>query len=327
MNKKIILAILILPGLSFSARATGRSEEPFPEASLTLQVAALKGPTGIGMIKLFEDKPSLGGGVSAEYTAYASPDLVVPRLIKGEIDIAALPGNLAANLYNRIAAYSLVGIIGNGVLYLVSTDPGLTSLESLRGRSVQNIAKGSTPEFVVRHILEKKGLSQDVDVQFRYSHAELAQLLIAGRQTTAILPEPFVSKVLLASPAAHIAADFQKEWAALHPEQPLYPMSVIVAKKSLFAEQPAALEKFVEACKNSRDWVAANPGLAGALAEKFDFGLSASDAEAAIPRCNLVFVEASRARRLLEEFLGVFLDFAPEAIGGKLPDEGFYRTP
>jgi NitT/TauT family transport system substrate-binding protein len=101
-------------------------------------------------------------------------------------------------------------------------------------------------------------------------------------------------------------------------------MSVLVAKKSLFAERPGAVEKFIEAYQNSRDWVTANPGPAGVLAEKFDFGLSASDAEAAIPRCNLVFVRASRARRLLEEFLAIFLDFAPEAIGGKLPDEGFY---
>jgi NitT/TauT family transport system substrate-binding protein len=167
----------------------------------------MKGPTGIGMIRLFEDKPSLGEGISTEYTAYGSPDLVVPRMIKGEIDIAALPGNLAVNLYNRNAAYGLVGIIGNGVLYLVSTERELTSLESLRGGSVQNIARGSTPEFVVRHILEKKGLAGDVDVQFRYNHAELAQLLIAGRETRGILPEPFVSKVLLASPSAHIAAD------------------------------------------------------------------------------------------------------------------------
>jgi NitT/TauT family transport system substrate-binding protein len=274
------------------------------------------------MIKLFQDVPPLGAGIQPRFTAYASPDLIVPKMVQGEIDIAALPGNLAVNLYNRGAPYRLMGIIGNGVLYLVTTDAAVTSLESLKGRTIQNVAKGSTPEFVVRHILEKKGLDKDIDVQFRYAHAELAQLLIAGRESSAILPEPFVSKVLLAKPESRIAADFQKEWAAVHPAQPLYPMTVLVAKKSLFDTQiPAA---FVREYKKSQTWVMENPGEAGVLAEKFEFGISARDAVTAIPRCNLVFVEASQARPLLEEFLSVFMESAAEAIGGRLPDDGFY---
>jgi NitT/TauT family transport system substrate-binding protein len=289
-----------------------------------LQVAAIKGPTGIGMVKLFEDPPAVGEGIVTGFTAYASPDVLVPKLIQAEVDIAALPGNLAVNLYNRGAPYSLLGIIGNGMLYLLTSDPGVTSLESLAGKTVQNVGKGSTPEFIVRHILDKKGLA--IDVQYRYAHAELAQLFIAGRETTAILPEPFATKALLAKPGTRIAADFQKEWAALHPRQPVYPMTVLVAKKTLFRELPHALENFVREYRKSQAWVKANPEAAGALAEKFGFGIGAKDAVQAIPRCNLVFVDAAQARPLLEEFLSVFLEFAPEAVGGKLPDEVFYTV-
>jgi NitT/TauT family transport system substrate-binding protein len=109
-------------------------------------------------------------------------------------------------------------------------------------------------------------------------------------------------------------------------------MTVRVAKKSLFDGEGAGggrrargvLEKFLEEYRKSQEWVTSHPAEAGVLAEKLEFGISALDGESAIPRCNLVFIEASASRRILEEFLGVFLEFAPEAIGGKLPDDGFY---
>jgi NitT/TauT family transport system substrate-binding protein len=327
-GKIMFIAAAFAAVLSFSLHAKGvREDAPAKTGARTLQVAALKGPTGIGMIKMFQDEPPLGDGVSAEYTAYASPDVLVPRLVKGELDIAALPGNLAANLYNRGAPYRLAAIIGNGVLYLVSTDSAVHSLESLAGKTLQNVARGATPEFVVRHILQKKGLEDSVDVRFQYNHAELAQLLIAGRETSGVLPEPFATKVLRAARGAHIAADFQKEWAAVHGGRGLYPMSVLVAKKSLFEEDTRVLENFLAEFRKSREWVLSRPGEAGVLAEKLQFGLSAEEAAAAIPRCNLVFVDAASARSVLEEFLEIFLDFAPESIGGKLPDEGFYKNP
>ncbi|MDR1624898.1 MAG: ABC transporter substrate-binding protein [Spirochaetia bacterium] len=327
-GKTMCVAALLAAGVSFSLCAKGAREEVPPNtAALTLQVAAMKGPTGIGMIKMFRDRPPLGEGVGAEYTAYASPEVLVPRLVKGELDVAALPGNLAANLYNRGAPYRLAAVIGNGVLYLVSTDPSVDSLESLAGKTLQNVARGATPEFVVRHILREKGLEASVGLRFQYNHAELAQLLVAGRETTAVLPEPFATKVLRAAPGARIVADFQKEWAAVHGGRGLYPMSVLVAKKSLYEGDARVLGNFLAEFRKSQEWVLSRPGEAGVLAEKLQFGLSAEEAAAAIPRCNLVFEDSASARSALEEFLGVFLDFAPESIGGKLPDEGFYKKP
>jgi NitT/TauT family transport system substrate-binding protein len=335
MTGKIRFMLAVLAGfMPFPLCARGAWEDSSAGGgAVTLQVAALKGPTGIGMIKMFRDRPALGENVGAEYTAYGSPDVLVPRLVKGELDIAALPGNLAANLYNRGAPYRLAGIIGNGVLYLVSTDPQVVSLESLAGRTVQNVARGATPEFVVRHILEKRGLAASVDVRFQYNHAELAQLLIAGRETLGVLPEPFASKVLGAARGARIVVDFQEEWAAVHGGRGLYPMSVLVARKSLYdgnggdAGVSGALENFLVEFRKSQEWVLSRPLEAGVLAEELQFGLTAGEAAAAIPRCNLVFVDAAEARPVLEEFLGIFLDFAPESIGGKLPDEGFYKKP
>jgi NitT/TauT family transport system substrate-binding protein len=313
-------AAAVVPGF-----ARGRYEEP--AAPAVLRVAALKGPTGLGMIKLFRDPPELGAGVSADFAAYGSPDVLLPRLLTGEVDIAALPTNLAANLYNRGAPYRLVAVIGNGVLYLVTTDPAAVSLESYRGRVLQNVAKGSTTEFIVRHLLERKGLAGDVNVQFKYGTVELAGTIVAGRETSGILPEPFATKALLAAPGARIAVDIQKEWAAMHPGLPAYPMTALVAKKSLIESRPGAVRSFLEEYRKSQEWVLRDPASAGELAEKLAFGITKAEAADAVPRCGLAFVPAREARPSVEGFLSVFLKFAPEAVGGKLPDEGFYAAP
>ena len=292
----------------------------------TVRIAALKGPTGLGMIKLFDAQPVLGENVKPEYTAYAAPDVLLPKLLTGETDIAAIPANLAANLYNKKIPYRLTAVIGTGMLSLITTDPAIKSLEDLKGREVQNTAKGSTPEFIFRHILEKKGLDKDVKVLFKYSHIELAQTLMAGKETVGILPEPFATKVLLGNKNARIAADLQKEWETLHKEAPVYPMTALVVREALLRDRPDVLDRFIEEYKKSQDWVKANPKAAGAVADRLGFGFSESDAEEAVPRCKLAYIPAQEAKPLLEAEYSVFLKFAPEAIGGKIPDAEFYAA-
>ncbi|HOV37954.1 MAG TPA: ABC transporter substrate-binding protein [Spirochaetales bacterium] len=293
----------------------------------TVRIAALKGPTGLGMIKLFQEKPELAPSVQSEYFAFASPDILLPRLLNGEIDVAALPANLAVNIYNRKVPYALAAIIGNGVLYCVSTDPKIEGLESLAGTTLQNVAKGSTPEFILRHILEVKGLKDTVTVVYKYAPMELAQVLIAGREKTGVLPEPFATKVLRARPEAHIVCDFQEEWKKLYPDTPVYPMTALVVKIDFLKSHPDLVKKFLSLYQTSQDWVKKNPEEAGVLAESLSFGIEREDAKEAIPRCNLTYIPAKEAKFTMERFLNILLQFAPESIGGKLPDDGFYAVP
>ncbi len=290
-----------------------------------VRVAALKGPTGLGMIKLFQEKPNLAPNVRTEFFVYPSPDVVIPRLLNGEIDLAALPANLAVNLYNKKIPYVLAAIIGNGVLYCVSTDPTVKSLETVD--RIQNVAKGSTPEFILRHILEAKGLQGRVKVEFRYAPVELAQLLIAGREKTGILPEPFATKVLRARPDACIISDLQEEWRALYPDTPTYPMTALVVKFSFLQMYRSLVDSFLSLYRESQDWVKKHPEEAGILAAQLSFGVEREDAKDAIPRCNLTFVPAKESRPVMERFLRILLQVAPESIGGKLPDSEFYAIP
>jgi NitT/TauT family transport system substrate-binding protein len=299
--------------------------QPLLSQPEVVRIATLKGPTGLGMIKLFQEKPTLPGGVRTDYVAYPSPDVVIPRLVNGEIDLAALPTNVAVNLYNKKIPYVLAAIIGNGVLYCISTDPTVKNLETLN--QVQNVAKGSTPEFILRHILEAKGLKDKVKVEFRYAPVELAQLIIAGREKTGILPEPFATKVLRARPEARIISDLQEEWKALYPDTPTYPMTALVVKASFLHTYRPLVDSFLSLYRASQEWVKKYPIEAGSLASQLSFGIDREDAKDAIPRCNLTFVPAKESRPVVERFLTILLQFAPESIGGKLPDSEFYAVP
>ncbi|MFQ3619571.1 MAG: ABC transporter substrate-binding protein [Spirochaetales bacterium] len=318
VSKRLVLFFLSLNLLGVTLSSIFAQPE-------VVKIAALRGPTGLGMVKLFQDKPLLKGTVKTEYFSYPSPDVLLPRLLNGEVQIAALPTNVAVNLYNRKIPYVLAAVIGNGVLYGVSTDPALTQLEKVE--RLQNVGKGSTPEFILRHILQSRGLEEKVRVEYRFAPMELAQVLIAGRESTGILPEPFVTKVLRARKDARIISDLQEEWKTLYPETPTYPMSVLVVHSNFLHSSLPLVETFLDLYKQSQDWVKNNPEAAGEIASKLSFGLDREDAKDAIPRCNLTFVTAREARSSLEKFLKVLLQFAPESIGGKLPDSAFYAFP
>lgn len=298
----------------------------FAQSASTFKVAAIKGPTGIGMIELFEKAPDLGGGVSFEATAVASVDLILPKLTTGELDAAVLPVNLAAKLYNAGVPYVMAAVIGEGMVYCLSDDPSVKDFKSLKGKDIYIAGQGATPDYITRLFLDdaKVDAKKDLKLDFSLAYPEIAQMLIAGKIHTAILPEPFATIALSGNPKLRVAIDFQAAWKA-RGGTANYPMSVLVVRKSFFAgARPAALDAFLAAYKASIAAVVANPAEAGRLAEKHDFGMKAAVTEKAVPRINLAWIKAGDSRESVEGLLALFLKGAPASIGGKLPDDGFY---
>lgn len=325
--------VLLIVSMSAAVFAGGRQEKGLSAGDtaaaaepLELTVNALKGPTGIGMVRMFEMKPDLGPGVTADYQIAGAPDVLVSRVLSGEVDIATLPTNVAVKLYNSGVPYSLGAIVGNGLLYMLSGDPEVDGLESVRGREIYNIGKGATPDFVLRYLLNARGIDTEkgVSVLFTYSHPELAQMMIAEKVTTAVLPEPFVTMVTMKNANVKIVEDLQEVWAEELDRDKPYPMSVVVIKDEVRRERPDAVEAFLAAYKESIEWVSTTPKAAGELAEQHGIGMPAAVAARAIPRLNLTFVPAAEARDEMERFLDIFMEYDPKAIGGKLPDGGFY---
>jgi NitT/TauT family transport system substrate-binding protein len=312
----IFFFILVLPGFLHARGARDDGVRP-------LTIYGIKGSSGVAMIRLFEEPPQIRG-FDVRVEALAQADLVAARFLSGEAQVGILPPNMAAKIRSSGIDIQAAAVIGAGMLSLLSADPGVRRIEDLRGKTVEVALQGATPDYVFRRILSFHGLTPDRDVTLGFSLAppEIAQSLIAGRVTTALLPEPFVTMALAGRPELVTVSDIQEEWI-MSGGIGNYPMTLLVVDGAFASANSGAVGQILAAVKNSIEWVKANPAEAGVLVEKHDLGLRAPVAAAAVPRSNYVFIPAADARPSLEALFRVFLENAPASIGA-MPGDGFY---
>jgi NitT/TauT family transport system substrate-binding protein len=236
-----------------------------------------------------------------------------------------LPPNVAAKIASSGNKIQVAAVTGSGMLSLLSTDQSVKTIEDLKGKTVEAAGQGATPDYVFRKILLSKGINPDRDLTLGYALAypEIAQSLIAGRISLALLPEPFATMARAGNNKIVQVGDIQNEWIKLQTGGANYPMTVLVVDSAFAAAQPAFIRAVLAAVKDSVEWVKANPAAAGQLVEKYELGLRAPVVSAAVPRSNYVFIPAREARPSLEALYKTFLEFAPVSIGGALRGDGF----
>lgn len=292
--------------------------------TIPITVYALKGPSGVGMVKLFETAPQVSGyTISVE--ALAQADLMAAKFLSGEAQVGILPPNVAAKIASSGKGIAMAAVIGQGMLKLISADPAVTRIEDLKGKTVEVAGQGATPDYVFRRILRFYKIDPDKDIQLGYALAypEMAQSLIAGKISLALLPEPFATMALAGNKSLKIVGDIQAEWVKAGGSDN-YPMTVLVISRDLAQKHPAAVKAIYESVQNSILWVIAHPAEAGALVEQYNLGIKAPVTAAAIPKSSYVFIPALQARPSLESLFKAFLEYAPQSIGGKLPADSFY---
>ncbi len=295
--------------------------EPAP-----VRVLALSGNTGLAMVRMM-DQPVIDG-VNYQFQVYKSPDQLIGKLVTGEADIAALPSNTAAILYNRGTGIQISSIIGWGVLYVTGQDRNIKKWTDLKGKEVFIGGKGAVPDLLFQYLCQKNGLRPDADLHITYvaSPAELAHLVIAGKAPLAVIPEPWVTEVLEHSSQIQVLLDFQKEWGRIEKTQPLYPQTCVVVRKQFAKEYPERVQAFSRELAKSISWLEQNREKGGVLAEKY-VSLSRVSVEKGLVRCNLKYSDAYTVRNEVQMFLSRLYEVMPQAVGGKLPDENFYYRP
>lgn len=316
-------ALIILTLCATPLTASGSAERNRP-----IRVSAIAGPSGLGMAGLLKSPPIIGGQpISVEIAA--SVDALVPKIAKGELDVAILPPNVAAKLYTR-GNRSIVAcaVVGNATLSVVTTDRALRTLSDLRGKTLVIAGQGSTPEYVIRALLERAGIGQeDIILDFSFPTPEIPAALASGRVAYALLPEPFATVAVESTRGtareARRAIVIRDEWkrAGFGDD---FPMTLCVASRSFAEKRPAELRAFLAAYKSSIEWAVSSPVEAAKAAEAGGVGVRAALGARAIPESALVFVPAREARAEIETLLSVFLARAPNSIGGVLPDGDFY---
>ncbi len=293
----------------------------------TLRVAALKGPTAMGMVKLMDDAAKGETVNDYQFTLAGSPDEITGRIIQGEFDVAAVPTNLAATLYNKTQGkIQLAALNTLGVLYVIEAGDSVQSVADLAGRTVYSTGKGSTPEFALNYVLEQNGLGGQVAVEYKSEHAELAALLAQGQAELALLPQPFVTTALAQNDKLRVALDLTQEWDKAAQGASQLTMGCVIIQRAFLEENAEAAAAFLAEYQASVDYVTDPANLDAAASLIVQEGILPKEgvAKAALPNCAITFISGEEMKRTASGFLKVLYDADPKAVGGTLPDDGLY---
>ncbi len=314
---KRIIAIITAAVMLFSLAAFAACSKKQDDTEI--RIAALKGPTGMGMVKLADKQNYPNYTVSIE----ASPDALNPRIISGEVDVAAVPVNLASVLYNKLDGdISVLAVSTLGVLYVVEAGSEVNSVADLAGKTVYATGQGATPEYILNYLLDKNGVAGSVEVNYVGEHAALATMLADGSAEIGMLPEPNVTSTLAGNDNLRIALNLTEEWNKVCSTELV--QGVVIARKSFVNEHPEAIEQFLREYEKSSAFVNENIDEAAKLIVDVGILGNVEIAKKAIPNCNISFSKGEAMHKAVEGMLAVLFEANPKSIGGKLPDKDFY---
>lgn len=314
---KRIVAMITAAVMLFSLAAFAACSKKQDDTEI--RIAALKGPTGMGMVKLADKQNYPNYTVSIE----ASPDALNPRIISGEVDVAAVPVNLASVLYNKLDGdISVLAVSTLGVLYVVEAGSEVNSVADLAGKTVYATGQGATPEYILNYLLDKNGVAGSVEVNYVGEHAALATMLADGSAEIGMLPEPNVTSTLAGNDNLRIALNLTEEWNKVCSTKLV--QGVVIARKSFVNEHPEAIEQFLREYEKSSAFVNENIDEAAKLIVDVGILGNVEIAKKAIPNCNISFSKGEAMHKAVEGMLTVLFEANPKSIGGKLPDKDFY---
>ena len=314
---KRIVAMITAAVMLFSLAAFAACSKKQDDTEI--RIAALKGPTGMGMVKLADKQNYPNYTVSIE----ASPDALNPRIISGEVDVAAVPVNLASVLYNKLDGdISVLAGSTLGVLYVVEAGSEVNSVADLAGKTVYATGQGATPEYILNYLLDKNGVAGSVEVNYVGEHAALATMLANGSAEIGMLPEPNVTSTLAGNDNLRIALNLTEEWNKVCSTELV--QGVVIARKSFVNEHPEAIEQFLREYEKSSAFVNENIDEAAKLIVDAGILGNVEIAKKAIPNCNISFSKGEAMHKAVEGMLTVLFEANPKSIGGKLPDKDFY---
>ena len=310
-----------------SSAAASEEEEAAAPLSVTepLRIAGLKGPTTMGLVNLLSMEQAGTAAMDYDLQLYGAADEIVPLLIKGELDMAAIPANLAATLYQKTSGgIQAVAVNTLGVLYVVEQGDTVHSMADLKGRTILSTGKGTTPEYVLRYLLTANGLDpdKDVDIQYYSEATEVTAQMASTQDAIAVLPQPYVTAAGLKDDTLRVALDLTAEWDKVADTQLI--TGVTVVRKAYAEEHPDVVAAFLADYAQSVN--AANTDLEGtaALCEEQGVVAKAAIAKKALPNCNIVCLTGEELKADVSGYLQVLYDADPAAVGGTLPGEDFY---
>ena len=294
-------------------------------APVDIRIGGLTGPTSMGMAQIMRNAKDGVAANNYQFTIAGSADELTPKLLQGELDMLAVPANLASVLHNNSGGkVRLLAVNTLGVVYIVEKGETVQSFADLKGKTILATGKGSTPEYALRYLLAENGIDPDKDVtiEWKAEPAEVVALLSKAEGGVAMMPQPFVTIAQGQVEGLRVAVDLTQVWDDLQNGSMM--ITGVMAVRSDFADaNPEAISLFLDEYRASTEFVNANPADAAAIIEEFGI-FKAAVAQKAIPACNIAFMEGEEMKTAMQGYLSVLFAQNPKAVGGKLPEDEFY---
>lgn len=326
MKKKYLsMALAILMSVGILCGCQGAREQDKEET--VVRIASLKGPTTMGLLELWQQQEEGSAGGNYEFQMMTGADEIMPGMMKGEVDIALLPANAAAILYEKSqGAVSVIDINTLGVLYMVSGDKSLKTIEDLKGKTIYLTGKGTTPDYALQYLLAQHGLDLgEVNLEYKSEATEVAALLKENPDNIGLLPQPFVTAACMQNDALSIVFDINEEWAAFHNGQGMV-TGVTVVRKAFLEEHPEAVDLFLEEHEKSVQFANENVEEAAKMAVERGIVEKEPIAVKAMPACHITCITGEEMKAVLSEYLEILFEQNPEFIGGAIPEDDFYEV-
>ena len=314
----ILALVLVIPFALNSCNTVELDDE------LEINIAVLNGTTGFGAAKMISDTEADTATLNYKFTVDTNPANIQAGLINGEIDIAALPTNAAAALYNKSNGKIQIAAVNTlGVLYLMTNGEEVASIKDLKGKTVY--CPANNPAYIFEAILKANDLEvgKDVTLQTLAEPADVQKALAAGEAKIAVIPEPLASAARAANPDLKTPIDLTAEWEKAYGENTLM-QGCIVVRTEWAENHPKELEQFLKDYKASIEYTNSNPKEASEMIVAAGIFAKAPIAEKAIPNCNIVYIDGEKMAASLTVFFEKLYAVNPKAVGGTLPDSGIY---
>lgn len=320
----LVVSLAVLAGV-LTGCAIPAPQAEAPEQIQTVNVAGLKGPTTIGLVHMMDRSKGDESKSSNKYnfSMYVSADEILPLVVSGEVDIALIPANVAAVLYNKTqGGVSVIDINTLGVLYGVSRDESVGSISDLSGKKIYMTGKGTIPDFTLQYLLKENDIT-DVTVEFKSEPTEVAALIKEDSEAVGILPQPFVTTLCAQNDSVKTVLSLCDEWDKLNNDSRMI-TGVTIVRNDFAKENPEAVRQFMEDHKESAQLAMDDVEKTGELVA--DAGIIPNPvlASKAIPDCNITYIDGAEQKSLLQGYLKAIFDFDAKLLGGSIPGDDFY---
>lgn len=309
MLKKNLLILFILLSLNIFADS--------------IRVIVPDGLPALSIVNMMSTTKEIDGK-KIDYKVEKLSDALVVNMLKREGDIAVVPSNFSAQLYNKNLGYKILGTVGWGSFYVVSRE-NIKSLEELKGKEVYTFGKGLTPDIIFQSILDKKGIDKkDIKINYLSNGNEVASLYLGKKVDTIVIPEPMLSKVLSKSLSSNIVANLNDEWKNIIESDLGYPQSTLVVKEEVYNTNPKLVEEFISKLTESISLIYKKQDKTIENIKLNNLGIDTSILDKALTRANISYTPVVDCQEEYHKYFEILESVNKKVIGGRLPDEEIY---